>query len=316
MDNIQSDVIYKTNKVSSSDSPISSMDVFSSITENDLQEIREDMRGDIINELQFAADKANVVIAKDDVVRFAKDAEKDGLRGKELERAAQKFCNKISSAIAPPQSSSRNSSELLLTANNSAVIPAGYNPEHGPSDSKTGGYMGMSQNPNTIWDSDALDILAQKQAGDEQIKESKKNMEEFKKSQKEQYWDEIQKQGSDANVLKEKVASVANVSTSESSAGNQNLPSNSMSIFSNDRDFSNIPDSTTGESIKKSAQERANKKEASKSEWNKVEPAKKVDNLGILDTPESKNTIKKNSHRESVDQLFEGLLEAGFNPES
>jgi ATP:corrinoid adenosyltransferase len=67
-----------------------------------------------------------------------------------------------------------------------------------------------------------------------------------------------------------------------------------MSIFSSDRDFSNIPEQTSGETIKQSTQKRSNKKQASKEEWNKIEPAKKTsNNLQLFDEIEPKQNIKE-----------------------
>jgi len=286
LNNICKDVAY-TKKASKPQVEADASSMFSSTTEEDLHRIQEDELRTIASELEFAADKVNVKLSRDQLAVFAKEAISQKLRGKRLERAAQKFCGKLYTEDAPPRSDSRNihSADLLDNANNSAVIPAGYNPEFGQSDTKTGGYMGQSMNPNSIWDADALQRLANIPTGDEQIRASKEAREQSTQDQKQQHWDDLQKQLSDKHIIQEKSASVANTSTTES-AGDQKLPANSMSIFSDDRDFNNIPEKTAGETLKESAETRAEKKAEAKSEWNKSEPCK----------------------RASIDSMFEGLL--------
>jgi len=56
-----------------------------------------------------------------------------------------------------------------------------------------------------------------------------------------------------------------------------------MSMFSNDRDFNNIPKETAGETIKTASEQRSNKKEAAKEEWNQCVPSTKADNRSALD---------------------------------
>ena len=292
LNGLSPDVVYTKTAKKEEKGPVSGLDIFSSTGQEEFRGVQEEELQNIASELQFAADRAKVAISQEDMKSFAHKALRENMRGKELERAAQKFCNHLNREIAPPMGDTRNSfsSELLDNANNSAVIPAGYNTEHGQNESKTGGYMGMSKNPNTIWDSGKLTEAAQTPTGDEQIKASKEAQEQFNTDQKQQYWEAIQTKMGDPSVIQEKGASVANVSTKEE-AGNQNLPANSMSIFSNNREFENIPEQTPGETIKKAAEERSMKKEASKEEWDKSEPAQTV------------NT------RSAVDKIFEGLLE-------
>ncbi len=273
-------------------SPISGMDMFSSTTENDLFGIQEEHLQTIAGELEFAADRSNVDITKDHLNVFAKEVIQEGLRGKQLERAAQKFCNKISHLTASPIGDTRNtlSSDLLDNANASAVVPAGYNTQYGQNDTTTAGYMGMSKNPNTIWDSGQLEKSASIPTNDEVIKSSKEDQVNFAKSQKQQYWENLQAGASQDGVIHEKAASVTSVATKESS-GTQKLPENAMSVLSEDRDFTNIPNQTVGETIKEAAEERSTKKEASKDEWNKSVPSMKV------------------NARSSVDKIFEGLAD-------
>ena len=290
---ISPDVVYtKLAEKADPASPVSGLDVFSSTGHEEFKGVQEEELQAITAELQFAADRSKVAVSQEDLVHFAHQSLRDGLRGKSLERAAQKFCNKLHRDVAPPIGDSRNinSPTLLDNANNSAVIPASYNSQHGPNDSKTGGYMGQSMNPNTIWDSGKLAEASQTPSGDEQIKASKDAQEKFAADQKQQYWEAIQTKMGDPEVIQSKAASVANVSTKEG-VGNQNMPANSMSVFSDERKFENIPEKTSGENLKNVVEERSTKKEAAKDEWNRVAPAERV------------NT------RSSIDKIFEGLVE-------
>ena len=282
---------------------------FSSVTEENFRQIQQEELQAIAGELEFAADRAKVDISREDLVAFATEAKTQGLRGKTLERAAQKFCGNLGSKTSAPIGDTRNSPSLLESANNSAVIPAGYNTQYGQNETTTSGYMGMSKNPNTIWDDGALEQLAKVATGDERIKASKEAKQQFIKDQKQQYWEAIQTKMGDPEVIQSKVASVTNVST-EQPASNQNLPANSMSIFSDNRKFENIPELTEGETLAESAEEKVTKKEAAKAEWNKSEPLKRVDNTAsaLFSQPEPKEGIQKvNTHRAAIDRLFDGL---------
>lgn len=316
LNNLPGDIIYKKAAKDQSKVNVSGMDVFSSTTEDTLHEVQVEQLDFIQKELEFAADRSKIALTDQDVLEFAKQAISEGLRGKKLERAASRFCNQLNREIAPPQGTTRNahSPSLLEMAHQHAVVPAGYNTEHGQNDTKTGGYLGMSKNPNSIWDTEAMQRFAQKKHGDEQIKESKQAQKDFRDQQKRAFWQELQDKMSDPDVLKEKAASVANVSTVERSAGNQNLPANSMSIFSEDRDFTNIPDQTDGEKLAALAEARAQKKMAAKEEWNQVKAAEKADNTlsGVFQVPDGEPAQRVNTHRSSVDKLFEGLMEQGF----
>lgn len=311
LDGLKGDVVYtKIAQIDAKTAESPSME-FSSVTEDNFHQIQEEELQAIAGELEFAADRSKVDISRDDLMTFANEAKSQGLRGKKLERAAQKFCGNLGHKTAAPVGDTRNSPSLLDSANNSAVIPAGYNTQYGQNETTTSGYMGMSKNPNTIWDDGALAEKAKAATGDERIKASKEAKEQFAKDQKQQYWDGLQNDMSDPNIIQSKVASVANVSTKES-AGNQNLPANSMSIFNDDREFENIPAQTDGEALKESEESKIAKKEAAKQEWNKSEPVKKVDNTAsaLFSQPEREDQTviqKVNNHRVSVDRLFDGL---------
>lgn len=314
LNNLPGEIIYKKASTEQPKVDVSGMDVFSSTTENTLKSVQAEQLSFIQKELEFAADRAKIAITQEDLLRFAKQAIDEGLRGKKLERAAAQFCNQMNREIAPPQGTTRNdhSPSLLEMAQQHAVIPAGYNPEHGQNNTRTGGYMGMSRNPNSIWDSEAMQRLAEKKHGDEQIKASKAAQKEFADQQKLAFWQEMQRQLSDPEVIKEKTASVANVSTIEKTAGNQNLPSNSMSIFSGDRDFANVPEQTDGEKLAVAAEARAQKKMAAKEEWNQVKAARKAGDPTPELEPDGDAALRVNTHRSSVDRLFEGLMHQGF----
>jgi len=309
MDNIVGDVVYtKAASKTKKQAEYPTME-FSSTTQETFNDILSEEMEAIAGELEFAADRAKVAITREDLVVFANEAKNQNLKGKTLERAAQKFCNIVGRRTSSPVGDTRNSPSLLDNAAPNAVIPAGYNTEYGQNETTTAGYMGQSKNPNTIFDSEALTAQAQQALGDEHIKASKEAKEAFTKDQKQQYWEAIQAKLGDPDVIQSKAASVANVSTKET-AGNQKLAENSMSIFNDNRDFENIPNQTEGESLKQASEDRATKKEASKQEWNKSVPSVKADNSAsaLFSQPETNDQVMKSTHRASVDRLFDGLV--------
>ena len=91
-------------------------------------------------------------------------------------------------------------------------------------------------------------------------------------------------------------------------------PKSAMSIFSNDRDFENLPEKTAGEILREQAEKRAEKKAEAKGEWHKTAAAKKADNTGGFvfegsDTELAEKNHRTSLHRSSVDKLFEGLAD-------
>ena len=293
---------------------------FTSVTEDTLRGVQSDHLDFIAKELAFAAEKSRIAISEQDFVRFASQVIDEGLRGKKLERAAARFCNDLGRDSAPPQGTTRTryagQSMFDEQSSNHSVIPAGYNPQHGQNDRKTGGYMGQSRNPNTIWDTEAMQRLAQQKFGDEKIKESRQAQEAYRHNQKLSFWTELQERLEHPDVIQQKTASVANISTVAKSAGNQQLPSNAMSMFSNEREFENIPEQTEGEKIAKAAWLRAQKKEASVQSQSQepIQPARKADNTlsGMFAQAEGEVPQRTNTHRVSVDKIFEGLLKTDF----
>lgn len=255
---------------------------FSSTTVQDLQNIQRDDLEFIADELNFAADKAKIAINAEDLAAFASKVNRDGLRGKEMERAAQKYCNHLDREIAAPQGAMKMSaSDLMDKLASHQVIPAGYNTEHGSNDSMTGKFMGSSKNPNTIWDTDALQKQSQVALGDEQIKASKTAQEEHKAQMKTAQWQELQDKHSDPVQVHKGITNSG--TSSEQAAVNQNLPANSMSMFNDKRDFEDIPDKTAGEEIVALAEARANKKAASNDEERDIQtPMNTRDSLNKL----------------------------------
>lgn len=309
LDGLKGDVVLTKKAEHKAEVNVSGSDVFSSTTEDTLASIQNDELQFIAAELQFAADKANVSVNADNLAAFAKEAQADNLRGKKLERAAQKFCNKISRTGFVPQSSSKISSDLLSSTNNHGIKPAGY-PSDAMSNSRTGGFMGMSKNPNTIWDAGVLHKQASvpqehhAKNGDEQIKSSKADRENYKQTQKEMFWQEIQDTLSDKSLIRN---SISNISTGNEVGTSQKLPANAMSMFSDDKDFANIPEKTAGENLKVQSETRSQKSKEAKGEWNKSVPAKKADNSGSALLETSEQIVHPSSHRSAIDKLFEGI---------
>lgn len=288
---------------------------FTQTTEDTFKGVLEEELRFIASELLFAAKQASINVTGDDLRKFAHYAKQEGLRGKGLERAARRYCNEMQREIAPPQGTTRIDAETLIRqAGASTIIPMDV---RGGELNQThkGGFMGMSKNPNTIWDSESLHKMAQEpdqhqdKMGDEQIAASKEAKKAYADDQKTQFWQSLQDQLSDPQNLHD---GVTPVHTQASSDFNPNIPENSMSMFSNDRDFENLPAKTSGEVLRQQAEERAEKKAQAKAEWNNVAASKKADNTGnfVFDdaNAEVPNTGHRTSvHRSAVDKIFEGL---------
>lgn len=237
---------------------------FSSTTASNLEGIHQEELDFMASELTFAAERARVAVTAEDLGKFACQSRIDGLRGKALERAAQKYCNKLDMSSNLSGTTKISANDLIDQLASHRVVPAGYNPEHGSNDSATGKFMGSSKNPNTIWDTDALQRQAQIALGDEKIKASKKAEEEHRNQMKTAQWQELHDKHSDPELIHK---GITNAGTSnEEPITNQKLPANTMSIFSDNREFENIPQQTVGEEIVAHAEARANKKAASTDE--------------------------------------------------
>lgn len=299
LDGLKSDVVLKK-EAKKEQPPVSSTDVFSSTTKDVLRSIREDEMRTMASELEFAAEKAKLAVSGADLLTFASQAK--GLKGKKLERAAQKFCNQINREIQPPQSATKvGGISLIDQLSPHLVTPAGY-PEDQIGDRKTGGYLGMSKNPNTVWDSDALQRFAARpelrkdMLGDEQMADTKLRQANKPTPTPEEIPEEV--------MINKK--HVLNASTGQEAGTSQQLPENAMSIFSGDRDFNNIPEKTAGEMLKEQAEERKQKSAEAKGEWNKTVPAKKADNAG---TSFFEEIPRSSVERAKLDTMFEGLID-------
>lgn len=313
-DNKDVELVVKKQASQETKSPISGMDIFSSTTQNQMDSVLYEELQTVASELQWAADKAKVELTENDLRVFASQVREEGLRGKKLERAAQKYCNTLSREIADPIAATKitDDGSIERLASHS-VTPAGY-PVEEQNDSMTGKFMGCSKNPNTIWNSNALQEFAAKTAnrhemmGDEQIRESKMQKEAAKKEAKDQYWAELQEKHSDEYQLHERILTNNTDSGRGQEANNvQKMPANSMSVFSSDRDFANIPDKTAGELLKEAKTGRANKASEARKEITEIQPAKKVDNdlSGLFVTAEKNE--KNSTQRAAIDKIFEGL---------
>jgi hypothetical protein len=278
LDGISKDVVLTKTASKQDRAPITGMDIFSSTTEETLRSIQDDRLRAIAAELQFAADRSKVAVNTNDLAKFAEKVVRENIRGKELERAAQRFCSDLDRDIAPPQGVTRRGESHTIHG----IASATYDPESINDGGRvTGGFLGCSKNPNSIFDSEALQRFASVKHGDEQIKESKEAQKAFAHDQKKAMWEELQNKLSDPNLTQKGIKNAGTYSQSEPVV-NQKLPANSMSIFSENRDFENIPVETDGERIAKLAEARAQKVAAAKAEWDKSEPAKKLDNTGFV----------------------------------
>ena len=169
-----------------------------------------------------------------------------------------------------------SSSELINQAKAGFIVPA-TEASGEMNNSHKGAFLGQSKNPNSIWDSEALTKLASNEKeqpfGDEQIKASKEKIAKFAKYMRE-------KAVEDVELSNKKILPSANET---SGTHNPNLGNRHLSVFSDDRDFSKIASTDNKELIKEAKEERKNKKNASKNEWNHIKGATKLSNRSSLD---------------------------------
>lgn len=285
LEGLKGDVVLTKTAAKKADPVLTGMDVFSATTESAMKGIQEDEFNAIINELQFAADNAKIALNEEDVSNFVARAYKDNMRGKTLEREASRYCNQINREVATPESATKLNAELLFDlVTHHKVVNASYNPESMSETQASGRYMGCVRNPNSIWDTEALQRYAVEKHGDERIKEAQVKKEEMVKTAKQEMWNEMQEKLTDPNMVNKGITKAADTTAAEP-AGNQKLAANAMSMFSEERDFQNIPEKSVGDMIKEAAEKRSGKSKTAeaKAEWNKVEPAKKTtDKLDTL----------------------------------
>ena len=212
LDGLKDDVVLKKE---AQKKPAPQVDFnFTQTTEDTFKGVLRDELRFIANELLFAAKQASVDVTGDDLRVFAHQAKQEGLRGKGLERAARRYCNELRREIAPPQGAARLDADALIRqAGASTIIPMDVRGGEQNQGHK-GGFMGMSKNPNTIWDSESLHKMAQEpeehqdKMGDEQIAASKEAQKEYAHDQKAQFWQSLQDNLSDPQNLHDGVTPV------------------------------------------------------------------------------------------------------------
>lgn len=227
--------------------------IFGTRTDDPFQHFDDERKEYLLSELKFAAENAKVNPSKDQIEEYIKTAESDKLKGKQLEKFARTFCNTITRNTQAPLGTTRLSTYNL--SNGKQVVSATCNNEEGLNDCKTGGYLGMKHNPNTIMNPDVLQKVAQTKSLDELRKEEKEYNKNFKTAQKNKIKEEQEESSKD--VMRTKIVTAGTSETTPTHQPNQSK--NILSIFSNDRDFAGIPEQTEGEKIKKNASERSEK---------------------------------------------------------
>lgn len=275
---------------------------FTKITQDTFNKIMDEDLKFIAQELVYAAQNAKVAVSEEDLHKFATEAYNKKLKGKNLEREARKFCSALNREVAEPIGTTKisNIDSFVERAKVGTVIPAGS--KDGEMNHGRSAYLGQSKNPNTIWNNEALSKMAQKPEdhvdlfGDEQIAKSKQAKTDFAYNQKLSMWKQVQNECLDKTSSTSKVLDTHTV---ESQSFNPKNPVNSMSIFSNDRDFNNIPEVSEGEKIKnKTAQIKENE----------VSKQKVADNtLSFAFEKHQNNSSHSNTQREATDKMFDGL---------
>lgn len=255
------------------------MKVFSSVTQSDYDAIVDQELSDVVNELQFAADRAKIALSTNDMIAFASDAKEKGLRGKSLERYAQKFCNQINRSVLPPSGETTTASDFINQLSSHTIVPASY-PVDVVNDGKTGRYLGCSKNPNSIWDTEAMERFASIKHGDEQIKDSRQKLAEKKEQIKTSSKNECAVSIDDVRAGNRIVPGGHAIT---SSAQSTPIPCNGMSMFGDNKEFQNIPEKTVGETIHEHKNTRSTKSASAKSEWNKVSSAEKINTRSWID---------------------------------
>lgn len=284
LDGLNKDIELKKTAQTKTEPDFLGSNLFSSTTADSLNIVRSDELDFIASELVFAADKAKIDVNAEDLAKFAASCQREGLRGKKLERAAQKYCNNLDRELSYNGVTKLSGGDLIDQLASHRVIPAGYNPEHGQDNSRTGKFMGSIRNPNTIWDTDAMQRQAQIALGDEQIKQSKKAEKDYRLQMKTAQWQEHQDKLSTPDLLQKGIRNAGSSDVPEVAI--PKAPTASMSMFSSDRDFENIPASTLGEEIVAQAEARANKRAES------------------LDIP--RDIQRPMKAKDGIDKLFEG----------
>jgi hypothetical protein len=255
-------------------SRVTGKQVFSSVGEDTYAALDEERVSYVLAELQYAADNAKIAITDEQTKLFVESSNREHLRGKDLERAAKKFCNDVAKTTNAPMGTRSLADAMASITNDRQIVSASYG-DGGQNDRATGGYMGMKSNPNTIFNPNAIQKIAGIKGADEERAEAKQKAADFKQAQKDKHWKDIEEQLSDPNNLKK---TISNASFFEKYAThNPSLGKNVLSMFSQDRDFAGIPEKTAGETIHDEAVKRHEKK--ANQEPEDIQPARKMTSL-------------------------------------
>jgi len=235
---------------------------FSVPSDEQYQEVKNSIASHIVEELKYAAQRAGVKLADRHEVEFAVESGK--LRGKNLERAATKYVSKIQDRIMPEQRTQRISdgfSDSLGKAFASPTIKTELE------NNRAGGaYLGKLSNPNTVSDPFALDKLANTLTSDEISKKYKQEKLANKEKIKDLYRKEIEAKFNETQIKPSNVVSLH----ASTDTFNSQTPKSGISMFGDNKEFSNVPEQTDGEKLASIAKERSEKKANSKHEWNQV----------------------------------------------
>lgn len=243
--------------------------------------VREDIKTKFEEELKYAARNIGVKLAQSNLDEFIVSASKENLAGRSLEKAAKSYVAHLNEKIAPAEKRAHTGKLdnvfTMVTKSSKTVVPniSSYD----KADSNNCGYLGSKSNPNTIWNSEALTKAAQTPGSDEITAGYKKEIENEKKAFKDSYFKALEKQLSEKGIVSN--AKVHSLSVEASSGFNSNLPQNAMGIFGDNKEFTNIPEKTSGEMLSEENTKRANKKAESNKEI-KIEKTSSVESKNWL----------------------------------
>lgn len=233
------------------------------MTVENVMSIKDEIKNNVIEELKYAAQKVGIKLSQEHMDDFNKEA--SDVSGKNLERAARNYVKKLQEKISLPTrnkiSGSLDETFEHINKNSKTILASVSSSDR---DDVGCGYLGSKVNPNSIWEPDAIVKSSKVEGNDEKIKKAKSDREEEKQNFKDEYWKILHEKLSSKDMISSK--RVHSLSTEAKSDFNANLPANSMSIFSNVRDFENIPEKTAGETIAEKSEERSNKKSEENSE--------------------------------------------------
>lgn len=243
---------------------------FSTTTGDGYEKAKTDKTHDVIEELKFAARRVGVKLAEKHVKDFISASE--NLRGKNLSRAAMRYISSLRERVTPETPVKRISDEFSesLTktfGNKTAQVEKEFN-------ASGGSYLGRLRNPNTIFNPDALDKLANTATSDELVKKSKLDKQAHKEKVKSVYRQEVEEKFKDLPI---KTNSVTPLHASSGASHNPKISKSGLSMFSEDTEFSQIPEKTAGEVMSQEKVKTAQlQKEQHKKDWNQLKAAPKT----------------------------------------